>query len=107
MTICLLFKLKVNFFDNYDILGEIAKYKCKLFFGPDSMGERGSPKSVKCFLRSLWMAPASVDLPNDFLYPSMQHLGEDLVTVLDQLRIKYCIGLGDGAGSNIIGKTFL
>ena len=53
------------------------------------------------------MAPASVDLPNDFPYPSMQHLGEDLVTVLDQLRIKYCIGLGDGAGSNIIGKTFL
>ena len=71
------------------------------------MGERGSPKSAKCFLRSLWMAPASVDLPNDFPYPSMQHLGEDLVTVLDQLRIKYCIGLGDGAGSNIIGKTFL
>ena len=28
--------------------------------------------------------------------------GEDLVTVLDQLRIKYCIGIGDGAGSNII-----
>lgn len=32
----------------------------------------------------------------------MQDLGEDLVTVLDQLRIKYCIGIGDGAGSNII-----
>ena len=32
----------------------------------------------------------------------MQNLGEDLVTVLDQLRIKYCIGIGDGAGSNII-----
>ena len=40
MTICLLFKLKVNFFDNYDILGEIAKYKCKLFFGPDSIFSR-------------------------------------------------------------------
>ena len=25
-----------------------------------------------------------------------------MVTVLDQLRIKYCIGIGDGAGSNII-----
>ena len=32
----------------------------------------------------------------------MQNMGEDLVTVLDQLRIKYVIGLGDGAGSNII-----
>lgn len=35
-------------------------------------------------------------------FPTMQSLGEDLVTVLDQLRIKYCIGLGDGAGANII-----
>ena len=29
-------------------------------------------------------------------------IGEDLVTILDQLRIKYVIGIGDGAGSNII-----
>jgi pimeloyl-ACP methyl ester carboxylesterase len=42
------------------------------------------------------------DLGPDFHFPSMQNLGEDLVTVLDQLRIKYCIGIGDGAGSNII-----
>merc|ERR1712141_891216 len=42
------------------------------------------------------------ELPSDFHYPTMQNMGEDLVTVLDQLRIKYVIGLGDGAGSNII-----
>ena len=42
------------------------------------------------------------DLPNDFHFPTMQNLGEDLVTILDQLRIKYCVGLGDGAGANII-----
>lgn len=42
------------------------------------------------------------ELPNDFHFPTMQNLGEDLVTVLDQLRIKYCVGLGDGAGANII-----
>ena len=32
MAICLPFKLKVSFFDNYYVLGKIAKYKCKLFF---------------------------------------------------------------------------
>lgn len=37
----------------------------------------------------------------------MQNMGEDLVTVLDQLRIKYVIGLGDGAGSNIIVRQVL
>ena len=29
-------------------------------------------------------------------------MGEDLIAVLDQLRIKCCIGIGDGAGANII-----
>lgn len=37
-------------------------------------------------------------------FPTMQALGEDLITVLDQLRIKYCIGIGDGAGANIITR---
>lgn len=31
-------------------------------------------------------------------------VGEDLVTVLDQLRIKHVIGLGDGAGANILAR---
>ena len=44
---------------------------------------------------------------SDFHYPTMQNMGEDLVTVLDQLRIKYVIGLGDGAGSNIIVRQVL
>ncbi len=29
-------------------------------------------------------------------------MGEDLINVLDTLRIKTVIGLGDGAGSNIL-----
>ena len=37
-------------------------------------------------------------------FPTIQALGEDLVTVLDQLRVKYCIGIGDGAGANIITR---
>jgi len=42
------------------------------------------------------------DLPDDFTFPTMQMLGEDLVTVLDFLHIKYVIGLGEGAGANIL-----
>jgi len=37
-------------------------------------------------------------------FPTIQALGEDLVTVLDQLRVKCCIGIGDGAGANIIAR---
>lgn len=40
----------------------------------------------------------------DHSFPTIQALGEDLITVLDQLRIKYCIGIGDGAGANIITR---
>jgi len=40
----------------------------------------------------------------DGTFPKIQFLGEDLITVLDQLRIKYCIGIGDGAGANIITR---
>merc|ERR1712038_253988 len=35
-------------------------------------------------------------------YPSMQEIGEDLVNVLDTLRVKCVIGLGEGAGANIL-----
>jgi len=54
-----------------------------------------------------------VDLPGhetgaseikDGKFPTMQQVGEDLVTVLDQLRIKHVIGLGDGAGANILAR---
>lgn len=42
------------------------------------------------------------DFPDDYVFPRLQMMGEDLVSVLDQLRIKCCIGIGDGAGANII-----
>jgi len=44
----------------------------------------------------------AADLPDDVHFPTMQMLGEDLVTVLDFLHIKYVIGLGEGAGANIL-----
>ncbi len=45
----------------------------------------------------------AADLP-DGGFPSMQSIGEDLITVLDQLRIRYVIGIGDGAGANILAR---
>jgi len=35
-------------------------------------------------------------------YPTMQQIGEDLVNILDVLRIKCVVGLAEGAGANIL-----
>jgi alpha-beta hydrolase superfamily lysophospholipase len=42
---------------------------------------------------------AGDDLDN--VFPDMQTLGMNLVTVLDQLRVSHVVVLGDGAGANI------
>lgn len=34
----------------------------------------------------------------------MKTLGEDLVTILDFLHVKYVIGLGEGAGANVLAR---
>jgi len=39
---------------------------------------------------------------NDKKFPTMQEFGEDLVNILDTLRVKYVIGIGHGAGANIM-----
>ncbi|XP_005106766.1 uncharacterized protein ZK1073.1 isoform X1 [Aplysia californica] len=39
-----------------------------------------------------------------YTFPSMQSLGEDLVCVLDQLDVKQVIGVGEGAGANIVAR---
>lgn len=44
------------------------------------------------------------DLPEDFKYPTMQQLGEELVQVLDTLKVKMVIGLAEGAGANILAR---
>ncbi|XP_044312909.1 exocyst complex component 4 isoform X3 [Drosophila rhopaloa] len=43
-------------------------------------------------------------LADGFPFPSLQALGEDLVTVLDYLHVKYVIGLGEGAGANVLAR---
>ena len=65
--------------------------------------------------------PGAKDLPKDFSFPTMHQLGIGLVTILDQLRIarsliasRNCqklssssvVGLGDGAGANIITRYY-
>ena len=44
------------------------------------------------------------DLGEGAKYPSMQDLGEDLDSVLDQLDIQFVVGLGEGAGANILAR---
>lgn len=38
----------------------------------------------------------------DKAYPPIQDIGEDLVNILDTLRVKCVVGLGEGAGANIL-----
>jgi len=38
------------------------------------------------------------------VFPSIDQLGLGIVTILDQLRIRTVVGLGDGAGANIITR---
>ncbi|XP_043651585.1 exocyst complex component 4 isoform X2 [Drosophila teissieri] len=49
-------------------------------------------------------ADNSEALVDGFPFPSLQSLGEDLVTVLDYLHVKYVIGLGEGAGANVLAR---
>jgi len=48
--------------------------------------------------------PGAGDLPKDFTFPKMKDLGLHLVSILDFFRIKQVVGLGDGAGANIITR---
>ncbi|XP_053602144.1 uncharacterized protein ZK1073.1 isoform X3 [Plodia interpunctella] len=49
----------------------------------------------------------SPDLPDSYQFPSLQTLGEDLITVLDFLHVRYAVGLGEGAGANILARCGL
>lgn len=43
------------------------------------------------------------DLPNE-PFPTMQQISEDLPAVLDKLGVKMVIGMGEGAGANILAR---
>lgn len=39
-----------------------------------------------------------------FEYPTLAMLGDGLVDVLDELKLQYVIGIGEGAGANILAR---
>ncbi|XP_059061396.1 uncharacterized protein ZK1073.1 [Achroia grisella] len=49
----------------------------------------------------------SPDLPDSYQFPSLQTLGEDIITVLDFLHVRYAVGLGEGAGANVLARCGL
>ncbi|CAG0895147.1 unnamed protein product [Cyprideis torosa] len=43
-------------------------------------------------------------LKDNYTFPNMQQIADDLVTVLDRFQVKYVIGFGEGAGANILAR---
>uniref|UniRef100_T1JG56 AB hydrolase-1 domain-containing protein n=1 Tax=Strigamia maritima TaxID=126957 RepID=T1JG56_STRMM len=44
------------------------------------------------------------NFPEDYEFPTMQTIAEDLVEILDHLKVSLVVGLGDGAGANILAR---
>jgi pimeloyl-ACP methyl ester carboxylesterase len=71
----------------------------------------GHPKMAAIRSRTVWVhvevpgqGQDSPDLPADYQFPSMQQIGEDLIYVVDELKIKEVICFGEGAGANILAR---
>jgi len=69
------------------------------------------PKMVPIRKRSVWVhvdVPGQgfdePDLPADYQFPTMQQIGEDLITILDELQLKQVVCFGEGAGANILAR---
>ncbi|XP_076372407.1 uncharacterized protein ZK1073.1-like isoform X2 [Tachypleus tridentatus] len=45
--------------------------------------------------------------PTDVPYPTIQMMGEELIKILDHLKIKLVVGFGEGAGANILVRFAL
>uniref|UniRef100_A0A1B6CBP4 AB hydrolase-1 domain-containing protein n=1 Tax=Clastoptera arizonana TaxID=38151 RepID=A0A1B6CBP4_9HEMI len=43
-------------------------------------------------------------LPDSYQFPTLQTLGEELYQVLDSIKVKFVIGLGEGAGANVLAR---
>ncbi|CAH1785080.1 unnamed protein product, partial [Owenia fusiformis] len=44
------------------------------------------------------------DLPANYVFPTMQQMGQSLINVIDQLSIKEVVCFGEGAGANILAR---
>jgi len=70
----------------------------------DSAMQDIKPRALFIHVAIPGQEPGAQDLPQEFSFPKMKDLGLNLVSILDQLRIPRVIGLGDGAGANIITR---
>jgi len=82
--------------------GAGSSYNTWLDFAGDTKMEDIRKRSLFLHVSLPGQNPGAEDLPSDYAYPSMESIALNLVTVLDQLRVKQVVGLGDGAGANII-----
>jgi len=73
-------------------------------FSHTSAMEEIRQKSVFLHVSVPGQEPQAKDLPKDFAFPTMAQLGVALVTILDQLRVHRVVGIGDGAGANVITR---
>jgi len=48
--------------------------------------------------------PGANDLSADYKFPTCAEIGLNLVSILDQMRIQRVVGVGDGAGANILTR---
>jgi len=48
--------------------------------------------------------PAAPTLPEGYIYPSCDELAEQVREVIEQLQLKRCVGIGIGAGGNILTR---
>jgi len=71
------------------------------FVGDETMGDIRK-RALFLHVSLPGQASGDSDLPSGYTFPSMEALGMNLVTVLDHFRVKQVVGLGDGAGANII-----
>jgi len=78
-----------------------ATYQSWLDFTTHSCMEDASSRAVFLHVVVPGQEPGAPDLAN---FPRMAELGVALVTILDHLRVPRVVGLGDGAGANIITR---
>jgi len=82
--------------------GAGSSYNTWLEFAGDESMEDIRKRALFLHVSLPGQHPGAEDLPSDYVFPGMEAIGLNLVTVLDHLRVKQVVGLGDGAGANII-----
>ena len=73
-----------------------ASFNSWLEFAGDANMEDIRKKSLFLHLVLPGQEPGAEDLPSHYTFPSMDEIGLNLVTVLDSLRVRQVVGLGDG-----------